>query len=217
MAGRGYGRDEYRLALKYISESAAKYGVFTSIVMPNMYNDAKYEKKYMNMARIVADTFGGGWDHVRPPARRRVQRLAHLPQRVRRLHPLVAHHRRGKMIPDGDFIRLNTFSNDEERMSSISLQLMGRGPVSIADNPIDASVRNYDLPSLLKFAQNKEMLALNADGFVGQPLSDDLSSPNSQIWYGQMKNGDWVVGLFNREDTPSSAPSASRSSASSGR
>lgn len=106
------------------------------------------------------------------------------------------------MIPDGDFIRLNTFSNDEERMSSISLQLMAGGPVSIADNPIDASVRNYDLPSLLKFAQNKEMLALNADGFVGQPLSDDLSSPNSQIWYGQMKNGDWVVGLFNREDTP---------------
>ena len=70
MAGRGYGRDEYRLALKYISESAAKYGVFTSIVMPNMYNDAKYEKKYMNMARIVADTFGGGWDHTSagPPA-----------------------------------------------------------------------------------------------------------------------------------------------------
>ena len=26
-----------------------------------------------------------------------------------------------------------------------------------------------------------------------------MSSVNSQIWYGQMKNGDWVVALFNRE------------------
>ena len=106
------------------------------------------------------------------------------------------------MIPDGDFIRLNTFSSDEERMSSISLQLIAGGPVSIADNPIDAKVRNYDLASLVKFAQNKEMLALNADGFVGKPLSDDMSSVNSQIWYGQMKNGDWVVALFNRENSP---------------
>ena len=63
-------------------------------------------------------------------------------------------------------------------------------------------MRNYDLASLVKFAQNKEMLVLNADGFVGKPLSDDMSSVNSQIWYGQMKNGDWVVALFNREDTP---------------
>ena len=106
------------------------------------------------------------------------------------------------MIPDGDFLRLNTFSNDEERMSSISLQLIAGGPVSIADNPIDAAVRNYDLASLLKFAQNKEMLALNADGFVGKPLSDDMTSVNSQIWYGQMTNGDWVVALFNRENSP---------------
>ena len=203
MAGRGYGRDEYRLALKYISESAAKYGVFTSIVMPNMYNDAKYEKKYMNMARIVADTFGGGWDHTSGRLRGGV--FNGWPTCHNEFDGFIHWSHitgRGKMIPDGDFIRLNTFSNDEERMSSISLQLMAGGPVSIADNPIDASVRNYDLPSLLKFAQNKEMLALNADGFVGQPLSDDLSSPNSQIWYGQMKNGDWVVGLFNREDTP---------------
>ena len=46
------------------------------------------------------------------------------------------------------------------------------------------------------------MLALNEDGFVGRPLSRDLGKVESQIWVGQMQNGDWVVGLFNREDTP---------------
>lgn len=48
------------------------------------------------------------------------------------------------------------------------------------------------------------MLALNKDGFVGKPLSNDPTNVNSQIWKGQMSDGDWVVALFNREDTPQS-------------
>jgi len=97
---------------------------------------------------------------------------------------------------DGDFIRLNTFGSDAEKESVISLQLMAGGPVAIADVPGD-SFANSDL----KFCQNEEMLALNKDGFAGKPLSDVLNSTNSQIWYGQMTNGDWVIGLFNREDS----------------
>ena len=27
-------------------------------------------------------------------------------------------------------------------------------------------------------------------------------SPGSNVWYGRMSNGDYVVGLFNREDEP---------------
>lgn len=46
------------------------------------------------------------------------------------------------------------------------------------------------------------MLALNHDRFVGKPLSDAVNSEGSNIWYGQMSNGDYVLGLFNREDTP---------------
>ena len=45
------------------------------------------------------------------------------------------------------------------------------------------------------------MLALNKDGFVGKPLSRDLNSSDSQIWTGQMTNGDWIVAFFNREDS----------------
>ena len=59
MPGRGYGREEYELALKYISEAATKYQVFTSLVMPNLKNDAELEKKYGNMIRVDADTWRG--------------------------------------------------------------------------------------------------------------------------------------------------------------
>ena len=44
------------------------------------------------------------------------------------------------------------------------------------------------------------MLALNKDGFVGKPLSDDLWNAKNQIWYGQMSDGDYIVGFFNKED-----------------
>ena len=49
---------------------------------------------------------------------------------------------------------------------------------------------------------NEEMLALNKDRFVGKPLDATLMSHGSNIWYGQMTNGDYIIGLFNREDEP---------------
>jgi hypothetical protein len=52
-----------------------------------------------------------------------------------------------------------------------------------------------------RFYQNSELLALNKDSFVGKPLSGDPTNPASQIWKGQLSKGDWVVGLFNREDS----------------
>ena len=33
VTGRGYGRESYALAMRYIAESAKKYGIFTSLVM----------------------------------------------------------------------------------------------------------------------------------------------------------------------------------------
>ena len=65
--GRGYGSAEYKLALQYIKEAATKYGVFTSIVMPNMKNHGENETQYCDMTRIVDDTCEGGWDHCSNP------------------------------------------------------------------------------------------------------------------------------------------------------
>lgn len=194
MPGRGYGRANYELALKYISEAAQKYGVFTSLVMPNMFNDAEFEKKYGNMVRIVADTFWGGWDHVSD--RLRGNFYDGWPNCHNQFDGFINWSHiggRGKVILDGDFIRLNTLGNDNEKRTSISLQLMAGGPISVADQ--HNTIKSGDL----KFYQNRELLALNADGFVGKPLSTNMHDPKSQIWTGQMSNGDWIVGLFNRE------------------
>lgn len=196
MSGKGYGRENYKLALQYINESASKYGVFTSLVMPNMDNDAELEAMYGDMARIVADTFHGGWDHVSGRERGRVYdgwpcchnqfdgyvHWSHLSGR-------------DKIILDGDFQRLNTLASDAECEFVISLNLLAGGPVAVAD-------QYNTIGDRLKFYQNEEMLALNADRFVGKPLGDrsNLWDEENQIWYGQMSDGSWIVGLFNREN-----------------
>ena len=104
---------------------------------------------------------------------------------------------RDKVLLDGDFIRLNKFDTDAEKETVISLQLMAGGPVTVAD-------QYHNIGSNLKFYTNDELLALNTDRFVGKPLSNKLNDPNNQIWYGQLSDGDYVVGLFNREDSPRS-------------
>lgn len=196
--GRGYGREEYRLALKYICEAAKKYGVFTSLVMPHLYKDAEIEKEYGHMVRIVSDTAMGGWEHFSRGSRGTV--FDTWPNCMNMFDGFVHWSHitgREKVILDGDFTRLNTFQGEGEKQSVISLQLMTGGPIAITDMPGDSFEQDD-----LKYIQNSEMLALNTDGFVGKPLNDTGGSwnPKTQIWWGQMQNGDYVVGLFNRED-----------------
>ena len=69
---------------------------------------------------------------------------------------------------------------------------MAGGPVTVSDQP--STIGNN-----LKFYTNSEMLELNKDGFVGKPVTDNLIDKNNEIWYGQMSNGDYVIGLFNRD------------------
>jgi hypothetical protein len=77
----------------------------------------------------------------------------------------------------------------------LSLNVLAGGPIAVADefDSIDGHLWAY---------QNRELLALNADGFVGQPFSNDPSDEKSQLWKGQLTSGEWVVGLFNREEKP---------------
>lgn len=198
MPGKGYGREEYELGLKYICESAQKYGVFTSIVMPNLKEDGALELQYCNMYRFSADTFDGGWGHVSAWLRGEFR-----PGTWPTTHNIfdgyvkwASHAGAGKAIPDGDFIRLNKMEDENECKTEISLHLMAGGPLQASDRPeIIAQTDNW-----LRFYQNEEMLSLNADRFVGKPLSDDISSDRSQIWFGQMSDGSYILALFNRED-----------------
>lgn len=192
----GYGRERYERGLAYICESAAKYGIFTSIVMPELYNDAELEGKYCNMTRIVQDTNIGGWHHFSSFNRGKIyDRWPYADNQLDGFTHGSHIGGRGKVILDGDFLRLNKCITDDERRSQVSLQLIAGGPVAIADTP--ESIGNFD-----KFYTNEELLALNADGFVGKPLSDKIDSEGSCIWYGTMSNGDVVMAMFNREDSP---------------
>lgn len=198
LVGRGYGREVYARALNYIAESAKKYGIFTSLVMPHLYNDAEVEAQYGNMIRIVADTGGGGWWHC--SAQDRGKSYANWPNCMNMFDGFTFWSHlsgRDKVILDGDFIRLNKFSTDAEKETVVSLQLMAGGPVTVAD-------QYHNIGDNLKFYTNSELLALNEDRFVGHPLSDKLNNADNQIWYGEMSNGDYVVGIFNRDDSPRS-------------
>lgn len=195
VVGRGYGSAEYKLALQYIKEAATKYGVFTSIVMPNMKNHGENEIQYCDMARIVADTFEGGWDHCSNRVRGYIN-LDQWPSTNNQFEGFIYWSDitgKGKIIADGDFTLIHSFDTDDECRTSISLQLMAGGPIAVADQYNTVGDR-------VKFYQNEEMLALNADGFIGKPLTADYNDGNSQIWWGKMSNGDVVVALFNRED-----------------
>ena len=191
--GRGYGRESYARALAYIAQAAKKYGIFTSLVMPHLFNDAEVEAKYGNMVRIVADTGDGGWRHT--SSHDKGKSYSNWPNCMNQFDGFSywAHITgRNQVILDGDFLRLNKYDTDAERQTAISLQLMAGGPVAVADQP--STIGNN-----VSFYTNSELLALRADGFVGKPLNDQLGL-NSVIWYGTMQNGDYVVGLFNRSD-----------------
>lgn len=193
--GKGYGRETYEKALKYICESAVKYKVFTSLVMPHLKQEAELERLYGNMVRIVADTGNGGWSHFSDSEKGKA--YGSWPNCMNMFDGFVFWSKvsgRGKVILDGDFIRLNTFATDAEKESVVSLQLLAGGPVTVAD-------QYNTIGDDIKFYQNRELLALNRDGFVGKPLSGSLIDKKHQIWYGRMSDGDWVIGLFNRNAT----------------
>ena len=194
--GKGYGRQMYADALAYICKTAQKYGMFLSLVMPHLYNDAEIERRYGNMVRIVNDTFNGGWAFT--SARERGKTWLSWPTSQNQFDGFTYWSRRiagrDKVILDGDFTIMHSYNTPAEKQFVVSLQLMAGGPIAVTDQYCtigDGDVAYYT---------NEEMLALNKDRFVGHPLDDTLMSTGSNIWYGQMSNGDYVVGFFNREE-----------------
>lgn len=190
---RNYGTVNYELCLRWIREAAGD-DLFLSLVMPNCYEHGATELKYGDMIRIDDDCFAGGWDFFSD--RRRGQRNPVWPQYGNAFDGFIAFSDiggRGQMMLDGDFIRLNTLADDRERMSMISLFTLAGSPITIADQ--------YDTAGGTEWAyQNRELLALHDAGLVCKPVShDDKDVYNSSRWVGQLPNGDWIVGLFNRE------------------
>jgi len=189
-------REQYETALRWMREACDENGILLSLVMPHLYHEAELERKYGHMIRVGEDTSEGGW--FKFSQTKRGQRYDGWSQYANPFDGLTYWScltGRGKVLLDSDFIRLNSFDNDEERKTVVSISLIAGSALTVADqyNTIGDSLWIY---------QNRELLALNEDGFVGKPLTNDPTDERSQVWTGRMSNGDWIVGLFNREDDP---------------
>lgn len=191
-----YGTERYEKALRWIMEEAGDE-LFLSLVMPNCHNHAKTELPYGDMIRIDDDCFKGEWDFV--SSRRRGEHKNRWPQYGNVFDGMVAFSdvaAKGQMIMDGDFMRLNRLASTEERKFLFSLMVMGGSALAIADQ--------YDTITndAVEVYRNSELIDLNRAGFVAKPLSNDIKDINSSRWVGQLPDGDYVVGLFNREEEP---------------
>lgn len=187
-------KQNYETALRWMKEACDENGIFLSLVMPHLNNEAELEIKYGHMVRINEDVGEGTWKRF--SENERGKRRPWWSQYYNTFDGYIYWSHisgRERMILDGDFIRLNTFENDEEKKSVISLHLMAGGPLTPSD-------QHNTIGDDLWLYQNEEMLELNYDGFVGKPLSNDPTAEGSQVWKGQLSNGDWVIGLFNREE-----------------
>ena len=188
---KGYGRERYVKGVQWINKYVQKYGVYVSLVMPHLRNNALIERYAGNMVRIDADALEGSW--YRFSDNNRGSLRGGWPNSENAFDGFINWSKisgRKKIRLDGDFIRIGSYADDNEKMSVISLPLMAGGPISITDMPTGDD---------LKVFQNDEMLALHKDGFVGQPLERNLWNTDGEVWYGQMKDGSWVIGLFNRD------------------
>jgi hypothetical protein len=173
-------REHYLTALRWMREAADETGMFLSLVMPHLYHDAEAEKKYGHMFRINDDTLEGAWwrwsEFARGEKRTGWSVYGNPADGLTYWSYLSG---RGNIILDPDFIRLNTFANDNEKQSVISLCLMAGAPITVADQVTTIGQDTW-------LYSNRELLALNEDGFVGKPLTNDPTKAESQIWTGQM-------------------------------
>jgi len=200
--GVAHGRDAYLQALSWIRQAAGDMTL--SLVMPNCFNHAEAEREFGDLIRIDNDVSYGGWYF--------------LSEGVQTWQPIWSQWNnpflgftgfsdvsgRGQLILDGDPLYMSRFSNDEERQSAINLFMMAGAAIAITDQ--------YDtIGTHAAFFQNPDVLALRERGLVGKPVYlnthgyfFDDQSRDPERWIGQLPDGSWVVGLFNRDDGPAS-------------
>jgi hypothetical protein len=195
--GRPHSHQDYVTALRWMREAADQYGVYLSITMTNLFNEAEVERQYARSIRVDEDVdYGEWWKFSDKDRGHRFDLWSQWANAMDGFTYWSHISGRNQIRLDGDFIRMNTYETDTERRTVASTHFIAGGPVGVADqyNTISNDVWAY---------QNEELLALNADGFVGKPLTNDPTSEASQIWTGRLSNGVAIVGLFNREITPS--------------
>ena len=197
--GVDHGRDAYATALRWMDEAAGD-DMMLSLVMPHLFDDARLELEHGDMVRINADADRGGWGRLSGG------RQDYQPVWPNWFNPFSGFtgwsHRsgRGQLILDGDFLMASSFSDDEERKTMMNLMVMAGSPLTIADTYATIGDRAWVFT-------NPELVELNRLGLNGRPLFrnarrywDDPASRDTERWAGQLPDGSWAVGLFNRGD-----------------
>jgi glucan 1,6-alpha-isomaltosidase len=198
--GVAHGRDAYLTALGWIREAAGD--MILSLVMPNCFDHAAAERQFGDMIRIDNDVSYGTWYSLSGGSQfwQPIWSQWNNPFLGFTGFSDVSGH--GQLILDGDPLYMSTFANDFERRTAISLFTMAGAPIAVAD-------QWNTIGDLAGFFCNREVLALRSRGLVGKPVYNnahgffyDTSSRDPERWIGQLSDGSWVVGLFNRDDGP---------------
>jgi len=198
--GVAHGRDSYLQALAWMREAAGDMQL--SLVMPNLFDHGAGERRYGDLVRIDNDVSVGAWYDLSDG------RQTWQPEWSQWNNPFLGFtgfadvSGRGQLILDGDPLIIESFANDGERRSAITLFTMAGAPIAITD-------RVDTIGDGAQFFQNPEVLALRRAGLVGKPVFNnshgfeyDPSSRDPERWIGQLPDGTWAVALFNREDGP---------------
>jgi glucan 1,6-alpha-isomaltosidase len=195
-----HGRENYVKALAWMRQAAGDMQV--SLVMPNLFDHGAAERQYGDLIRIDNDASFGTW-YI----------LSEGPQTWQPIwsqwnNPFLGFtgfsdiSGAGQVILDGDPVAISSYGNDGERETAISLFTMAGAALAISDR-VDTIGNNA------RFFQNEEVLAVHRAGLVGKPIyhsthpfSVDPTSRDPERWIGQLPDGSWVIGLFNRSQGP---------------
>ncbi len=198
--GTAHGRENYLTALGWMNEAAGD-DMELSLVMPELIEHGAGELANGDLIRINADADKGGWDRLSGGRQTWQEHWSQWFNPFLGFTGFADRSGRGQLILDGDFLMMNTFANDDERRTCISLMTMAGSPLTISD--LHSNIADHGWAFT-----NPEVLALHRAGLVGKPYfhsatpySEDMGSRDSERWAGQLPDGSWAVALFNRSDT----------------
>jgi hypothetical protein len=198
---REHGRLAYLDLLEWIDEAAGP-DFQLSLVLPHLYFHGVAERPRTDSFRVDDDAGTGGWSWLS------AGRQSWQPFWTQWHNPFTGFtgwsdvSGPGLIGLDGDFLTASSFATDDERRTAISLFTMAGSPICVSDIPETIGANAWVF-------QNPEVIALNKQGLAGKPIyhSDhgfnwDPSSRDTERWVGQLPDGSWIVGLFNRSDGP---------------
>jgi glucan 1,6-alpha-isomaltosidase len=198
--GVAHGRDGYLTSLGWMREAAGD--MILSLVMPNLFDHGAAESQFGDLIRIDNDVSYGGWPSLSEG------RQDWQPIWSQWNNPFTGFtgfsdiSGRGRLALDGDPLYMSAFDNDDERQTAINLFTMAGAAIAIAD-------QHDTIGSYADFFTNSDVLAVRQAGLVGKPIYNsthgyffDPTSRDTERWIGQLPDGTWVVGLFNRDDGP---------------